>query len=186
MGVEVLAAGIGLAGLGIQAHAAKEQSDYRKEATAASQRAEALRAEQMRLEGIRKQRELIRQTQVARATALSRSVNQGAGASETAASSSLFGAFGQIQGAYGRASNAEFQNQTIGAGIFQANADLAAAQGSIATYEGLGKLGTTLTMQSDTIGKIGGSLFPSSSGNWSTTVNDERNMFPGGVGAFPY
>lgn len=152
-----IAAVVGIAGLGVQAVSAVGQASARREATAASRRAERLREQQMNLERARKQREAFRQATVARSVALSRSVSQGAGQGDEA-SSSLFGAYGQIAGAFGRATNTEEQNADIGAGLFAANRDLASAQGDIATYEGIGKLGSSLTANSETIGKIGNSI----------------------------
>lgn len=176
MGIETALLAISVSGLAVQGYSAAKQYEARKDQTAASIRAENLREEQMRNENIRKQRELIRQQQNARAIALSRSVSQGAGQGE-GASSSLFGAYGQVQGAYGRASNTEEQNLDIGAGLFSANRDIAKAGGEIATYEGAGKLGSILTTNALTIAKVGtqigsGQLYSSlfGRGEWDTTT----------------
>lgn len=171
MGIESIGLAIGIGGLATQGVSAVMQYDARKDATAASQRAERLREQQMQLETQRKQREIIRQQQNARALALSRSVGQGAGQGEDA-SSSLFGAYGQIAGAAGRASNTEEQNMDIGAGIFSANRDLAKAQGDIATWEGVGKFGSSLVSNSQMIGKVGNSLFGSDTNYGATPRTD--------------
>lgn len=128
-----------------------------RRATEASKDAERARAEQMRVESMRRMRDQIRQSQVANATALSRSVGQGAGVF----SSNLMGAYGQTQGALGRASNAEYQNLQIGERIFQANMDLADAKGWASTFEGMGKFGTSLATNAGQIGQLGQTWFGS-------------------------
>ena len=94
--LSTIAWGIAGAGLAVQGASAIGQYKDRKEVTKASQRAERLREQQMQLENMRKQRELIRQQQNARALAAARSVAQGAGQGENA-STSLFGAYGQVR-----------------------------------------------------------------------------------------
>ena len=179
MGIETIALAVGIGGLATQGVSAVMQADARKDATAASRRAERLREQQMQLESQRKQRELIRQEQNARDIALSRSVAQGAGQGDQA-SSSLFGAYGQIQGALGRASNTEEQNLDIGAGIFSANRDLASAQGDVATWEGVGKFGQSLVSNSQMIGKIGNNLFGEST-NYGATPRTPQSLFSTGT-----
>lgn len=84
----------------------------------AQQKAEKLRERQMNLQAMRERREVIRQSVVARATALATTTAQGAAAP---GSSALGGSYGQIGGERGRQIQAINQNQEIGQGIFKAN-----------------------------------------------------------------
>lgn len=84
----------------------------------AQQKAEKLRERQMNLQAARERREAIRQSILARSTALAQTTAQGASAP---GSSALGGAYGQIGGDVGRNVLAINQNQKIGQGIFAAN-----------------------------------------------------------------
>lgn len=84
----------------------------------AQQKAEKLRERQMNLQAMRERREVIRQSILARSTALAQTTAQGAAAS---GSSALGGAYGQISGDKNRQIVAINQNQQIGQGIFKAN-----------------------------------------------------------------
>jgi hypothetical protein len=84
----------------------------------AQQRAEKLRERQMNLQAMRERREVIRNSILARSTALATTTAQGAAAQ---GSSALGGAYGQIGGDAGRQTVAINQNQEIGKGIFKAN-----------------------------------------------------------------
>ncbi len=138
------------AGLVASAVGAGGQMYYTRQASAASRRAERARQEQMRLESMRRQREIIRQSQVANATSLARTVNQGSGVF----SSALAGAYGQTQGALGRASNTEYQNLGIGERIFQANMDQSVAQGWASTFNGIGQFGQQMMNTAKGVGQM--------------------------------
>jgi hypothetical protein len=89
-----------------------------KQMIQAQQRAERLRERQMNLQAMRERREVVRNSILARATALATTSAQGASAP---GSSALGGAYGQIGGDRGRQTLAINQNQEIGQGIFKAN-----------------------------------------------------------------
>lgn len=84
----------------------------------AQKKAEKLREQQMNLQAARERREVIRQSILARSTALATTTSQGASAP---GSSALGGAYGQIAGDANRQTLAINQNQSIGQGIFRAN-----------------------------------------------------------------
>lgn len=171
---------IGLGTIG-SAVGAAGQAYYTRQASAASRRAERARQEQMRLESMRRQRDLIRQAQNANAMSLSRSVGQGAGVE----GSNLMGAYGQTQGALGRASNAEFQNLAIGERIFQANMDQSVAQGWAATYNGLGNFSNNFLQALPGIRQLTATAPPST--YQPTNYPQAQNPWlTGGVGASPY
>lgn len=169
--VSAISAAVGVAGLAAQGVSAWGQKKERQNVTEASIRAEDLREQQMNLEAQRLTRQKIREAQVANSLSLARSVNQGAGVG----SSALFGAYGQTQGELGRSLVGIRENQDIGAGIFDANRDIAQGQGQIAMWEGFGKLGTTITSQASNVGRIFGS-YPGNAplrpeiGPWQTNV----------------
>jgi hypothetical protein len=84
----------------------------------AQKKAERLRERQMNLQAMRERREVVRQSILARSTALATTTAQGAASQ---GSSALGGAYGQIGGEAGRQRVAINQNQEIGQGIFKAN-----------------------------------------------------------------
>ncbi len=116
----------------VQAGAAQQQA-------AASQRAERLRERQMNLESARQRRQIYRNVVSARAAALVASTAQGG-----TGGSGIAGGLGGI-GAKGAESILGVnQGQQIGAGIFKANRDIAAA-GALASFgAGLSSFGTTI------------------------------------------
>lgn len=130
-----------------------------QKASAASKKAEQLRAQQLRLESARKRRESIRQYQLQRATALS---------NITGATGSVLGGGSAIGGLGGFESNLGTQLGTInqatdiGTGIFSANADYAVAQGRASAGSGVADFGKSLFANANAIGRIGTTLFPSS------------------------
>lgn len=106
------------------------------QANNASKRAEKLREKQMNLEATRRQREIIRQRQVANSQALAVATAQGA-----AQGTGLQGGYGAVAGATGRQAVSTSQNTQIGSGIFQANAAADNAQSISAAGGGLSSLG---------------------------------------------
>ncbi len=186
----VVAAGAAVAAVStIQSnHSNQQATEARQEATQASVQAETIREQQMALESTRQQREMIRQTQAAQSLGLARSVNQGGGVDDTA----LFGAYGQVQGAYGRASNADYQNLQLGHQLFGANRDYANATGRAMSYEtdsrnwqNIGSLGSSLMGNAMNIAQIGNNFFGSSNtrqrgpgiGPWQTSVTPSIEGF---------
>lgn len=106
----------------------------------ASAKAEKLRERQMRLEAMRKRRELIREGQVARAEALSNATSQGA-----ASSTGLFGGYGQITGTTNRNVLATNQDEEISGKIFKANRQYASAGGLVAIGQGISSFGSAFS-----------------------------------------
>ncbi len=139
---------IGLAtaavGTGVQAYGSMQAAE-------ASADAEKLRKKQMGLDAMRKRREIIRQTQVAQATALSNATAQGA-----QEGSGLQGGYAQIAGQGARDTAGVNQAQEIGQGIFDANARAATASGVAAMGGGVKDVGMTIAGNNDKIGRIFG------------------------------
>lgn len=148
--LQAVIAGAGLAtaavGLFKGQKASKQAEAAQARITQASIQAERLRFKQMTLETRRRQRDIIRQSMIARSTAVS-----GASASGAMQSSGLLGGLGQISSQTGAALTSQGENFQIGEGLFQANVDkmnaemsLAKARGSQATASGLFSLGSSL------------------------------------------
>lgn len=126
----------------------------------AQKRAEALREGQMEIDSRRKQMEMIRQQQIARAAAVANITSSGAGGE---GSSAIGGAEGTIFGQTGRGIQGEQTNLTFGRGIFAANRDAArgaamsARGGTLASAgAGLSSLGGAFIKNAEAIGRIGG------------------------------
>lgn len=113
------------------------------------------------LEAARKRRALIRQTQIARADALSAGANQGAlgssgveGGMASVAGQGAFNVSGVNQGVqFGQAL------YSLGTQMSAANAAAASAASRAASFGGLSSLGGALVTNSQTIGQIVGSTF---------------------------
>lgn len=95
-----------------------KQMQAQEKMVKAQKKAEKLREQQMNLQAMRERRDVIRNSILARSTALATTTAQGASAP---GSSALGGAYGQIGGEANRQTLAINQNQSIGAGIFAAN-----------------------------------------------------------------
>lgn len=147
MGLETIIAttaivGTVLAGAGTAVNVAGQ-----RKAVAGQKKAEAARHKQMQLDAQRKQRDLFRQAQQARALALSNATSQGAGEG-----TGLQGGFGQIAGSLGRQSTALNENLTIGKTIFDANYQTFEGQSMSATGKGLQDFGSSLVNSADKFG----------------------------------
>jgi hypothetical protein len=116
--------------------------------------AEKLRKKQMNLDVMRRRREIIRESQVARGLALNNAASQGA-----SEGSGIAGGLAQISATAASGQSALNQNLEIGNKIFAANIKAAKAQKTVAFGQGLQQVGGTLMANSDKIEKIGGSLF---------------------------
>lgn len=147
-----------IAGLGVAGGIAGTVVQYAgaQKAQKGQERAEKLREAQMNLENQRQQRQVIRQSTIARAQALSNASNQGA-----QDGSGLQGGYGQIQGQAGGAFVANNQNQQLGAGMFAANRQISAGQTMSSIGSGISSLGGGLVSGSDTLGRIGNYAFGS-------------------------
>lgn len=168
--------------------AAGGQAYYTSQASAASRRAERLREQQMRLDAMRRRRESIRQSMIANSVAASRGVAQGVGEG----SSVLFGALGQTQGELGRQVSYTNESEAIGAGIFQANRDIASAQAASSMFQQAGNLSTSVLSNSQKISDIGQTLFGPSTGPTFATGPGNPSGVPAGFapgqvyGTVPY
>lgn len=126
------------------------QVNAANQAAKASQRAERLRERQMELESNRQRRQIVRNMIRARAQALATTTAQGA-----SGGSALGGAYGQIGQQAGENLVGVNQGQQIGAGIFQANRDIAGAEALAAFGGGISSLGGALFSNAESIGRIG-------------------------------
>lgn len=140
------------------------QNNAQQDATAASKRAEDIRRQQMELENTRRQREILRKSQAARAQAIATASTRGALQSDV-----VPGAIGQIETNTGQALVAQAENTALSRGIFDANAEYIQAKSDAATYSAVSDFGKTLFNNSQKIGALGDTLFNSQS-DWITTT----------------
>jgi hypothetical protein len=139
-----LGSALAVIGLGASLVGGAVQAVGQRKAAKASARAEKLRETQMNLEAQREKRKTVREATIARAQALSAGVSQGA-----QFGTSIQGGQGAVSTAAASRQQGISQGQEIGAGIFQANRDIARAQ--------------SLTALGGGISSLGGALFSSSS-----------------------
>jgi hypothetical protein len=162
----------------------KEQGKLQAAATEESKKAEALRARQMELDAMRTRREIVRSAVTARSLAIANAFQSGA-----ENSSGLFGGLAQITAEGNRQGLAVNQNLEIGRGIFASNlamSNLISQANKLNTKENIQRtklgqmtnnaqtkiaaagvndgssyatLGTSLINNSETISKLGMSLF---------------------------
>lgn len=172
MGLEVAAlAGIfQIAGTAAAGYGAYSSYQGQKAAAAASKKAEDARQRQMELDALMKQRKIIRDTQLARAKALSAATQQGAGEG-----SGLPGGYGQIQQTGGEDLNYLDQSRDIGRSIFDANRAYTEASSQAATGKGLFSFGVDLIQASPKLGQIGVDLFGGPGSKSSNTVGGNPN-----------
>lgn len=130
----VAAIGAGLVATGAAVSAYGSYGQYK-----ASRKAERLRARQVDLQSKRAQREQLRRAQVARAQAVARAYNQGAGES-----SALQGGLAQVTSQATRNIQSIRQDTEVSKGIFNANADYAKAGFIASTGEGISQVGSAL------------------------------------------
>ncbi len=133
--------------------------------TKATKKAEALRKQQMDLDSLMKQRAIRRDLQKARSMALATTTAQGAGNDD----SSLFGAYGQAQGLAGEQSSYQYENQQIGTGLFEANAQNSIGMGISSTGKSIVGFGQDLVGSSNKIGQLFQTGYDSSWGNTTTS-----------------
>lgn len=115
------------------------QTQSNMEMAQASQEAEKLRQQQAALISSRERRDAIRQAQAAKATGLN-SIAGATGEVNPLVSSAYGGLTGQTTGNLAYQTSAINQNESIGQGIFAANAASSQAQGNAAFYKGTGAL----------------------------------------------
>lgn len=172
MGLEVAAtvsAISAVGGLAMNVMGGKKQTEAASDASEASQKAEEARKQQMLLESARNERETIRKMMLARSAAVDAGQSQGA-----SYGSGVAGGIASITGQGNSALNYNMRATDIGATIFDANKDYAAAQKTAAIGSGMSRLGSVFTGNATQIGKIaasGASLFSNTSnGGWQTDV----------------
>lgn len=134
---------LGAIGTGVQVVGAQKQVEAQKKAERERKRA-------MELDARRKNLEILRNQQKARALALTAANAQGASFGST-----LEGAYGQISGQTNTNAAGVFQNLEIGRNIFDANMDLASAQGISSLGQGFSSLGSSLFSTSQAFGRLG-------------------------------
>lgn len=142
--------------------AAHQQAEAQQNITQDELKVEAQRQQAMELDARRKQMEIIRTNQRARAMALTTATSQGAA---TPGSSVLAGAYGQASGQSGVNMLGVNQNLEIGQNIFGLNSQISQqkiamsqAQSSAATYSGLSSLGGSLMSSLGAAQRLGGGL----------------------------
>jgi len=150
----IISASAAIAGLGLSAKSYSDQKEANQQVTEASQRAEAIRAEQARVNALREQRKIFQDAQRARAYANSTAATQGA-----SSSSGVEGAFATIAGAQGAQSATLSENYGLGQQTFEANTSLTDARSDLSTAQGLGDIGKTLFSSSEKIGAVGSTLY---------------------------
>jgi hypothetical protein len=151
--------GIGITAIGMigQSRAKKKYAKYSQMASQASIDAERLRERQMELEGLRRQREIIRQMQAAQSMSVATTAAAGA-----QYGSALPGALGQSRAQGNRQQNDVFQNLEIGRALFDANerklqaeAMMAKHSGNASTFGGLASLGQGIFQSAEKVDRIG-------------------------------
>jgi hypothetical protein len=135
----IVGLGASIVGTGVQVYGQVKAAQAQRAQAAAFRKAENLRKKQMNLDAARRRREIIRQGIVARGLALNNAANQGA-----LSGSGILGGLFEIGGGARRAVSQTNQNQSIGAGIFNANIEGGNAQGAEASALGTANLGAGL------------------------------------------
>ncbi len=153
---------LGAAGTATSVYSGVQQQHYQEQAIEAQKKAEAQRQAAMELDARRRQLEVLRNQQRARALALATTTNQGA-----AQGSGLGGAYGQISGQGTSNMLGISQNLEIGRNIFAANADLSNAREGMAGAQtigyigaGMSSLGKDLFQATPSLGRIGQGFGP--------------------------
>jgi hypothetical protein len=161
MGLMTAIIGIGVAatvaGTVMSASAAQQQAKAQKQSLAAQQRAEDTRQVQMNLDATRRQRQLFREQQRARAQGLAMTTAAG-----SSSGSIMAGMTGSIAGQTGVNVLGVEQNREFGNQIFSHNRDAtraniaaASAGGRMAMGQGISSLGGALISNAGQIGRIG-------------------------------
>ena len=162
-----------IAGVSLSAYSAISGSQSQRRMAEDQQRQEALRQQAMELDNRRRQLEVLRQQQRARATALSNATAQGA-----ASGSGLQGGYGQIAGETNTNLLGLNQSLMLGRENFAIDQDITSARSSYATSSGLGSLGGTLIQSLGPIQRLSMGFGPSPyygssySGNIGRPSND--------------
>jgi hypothetical protein len=142
--IALIGLSIAAVGTGVSAYGSVQTANATKDA-------EMLRKKQMGLDAMRKRREILRESMMAKATALTNASAQGA-----QESSGLQGGYAQISGVASRGLTDVNQSEDIGKGIFDANAQAASGQAVSAIGGGVKDIGMTMAGNNDKIGRIFG------------------------------
>lgn len=155
--IAMVGLGLTAAGLATSVVGTMQNASAQKKMSEEQKKQEALRQQQMTLESMRRKREIIRNAQVAQATAQATAQSQG-----SAESSGLAGALSTVSSRAAGATLATNQNEDLGNQMFASNSRMAGFMGERASAEsitgignGLGSLGGALVKNSNEIGKIG-------------------------------
>ena len=138
-----IALGAAAIGTGVSLYGQSQQ-------TAAMQRSENARQQQLNLESMRRRREIIRNAVVARSAATFSASTQGA-----MYGSGLPGGQGQVYGEAGRQTGAVNQNEELGGRVFGANQDYYNASGFTTFGTALTSLGGQILNNAGTIERVG-------------------------------
>lgn len=141
-----------IAGVGLALSATGVATSYAgsKQAAEGQEKAERARKKQMQLDVMRRRREAIRESIVARSTALTNATAQGAGEG-----SGLQGGYGQISQVMGQSLVAGQQNLALGNEIFDANTQTAQGQTVAAFGAGAANIGGVLMDNNVKLSKLG-------------------------------
>lgn len=177
----VAGVGMGVAGYAQQRKAASDMQSSQNDMVQNMQAAEAQRKQAMELDARRRQMELIRQGNVARATSLASATAGG-----DAFGSGLQGAYGNIEGGMNTGLTGVSQNLQIGRNIFGINSNITQdrlaysnAQGSMYAGQGMMSLGGQMVNLGPTIGRVGASF-------GSMFSNFGGGGYNGGTGSYGY
>lgn len=141
---------IGAIGLATSLAGTAMQFAGQQSAAKAGKRAEEARQKQMNLDAMRRKREIIRNSIMARSTATQNAANQGA-----LFGTGLEGGVAQVTGTAARDTNAVNQSQDIGNQIFEANKKAYDGNTMAAFGSGLSSLGGGLVSNLQTINRVG-------------------------------
>lgn len=151
---------LGAAGVGVQVASAQASASAQKDEIAAQQKAEATREQSMKLDSMRKQREMIRQGILARSQSLTQGSNQGAGYG-----SGIAGAQAGITEQTAFNTLGAQQQSQLGSDIFAANREAFGARsrqadaGSMGAFgSGLSTLGGAMMKNTGNVDRIGGAF----------------------------
>lgn len=157
--------GLGIFGTMEQQRLAKDKAEQEQAIATDQQKLEAVKYTAMLTDSRRRQLEIIRNAQRARAMAVSAAVNQGAGAGGMNYGSGLPGGIAQIAadaatGQHGIGQQVQFGQQTysINSDIYAHRWKEAQISGDMATAQGYSALGGALVSAAPSFGKIVGSF----------------------------
>jgi hypothetical protein len=117
--MEIASLALMAGGLAVSTYGAIKSTQFQQKSLNLQREAEKTRQQQMNLEAMRRRREIIRNSEMARAQAMAIASAQGA-----SDGSGIEGALGQIQGASGRGILGVNQNEELGNRLFDINSQI--------------------------------------------------------------